>query len=170
MVSMAGGEFMLLFALVASLFFYGLHQSRVQLMFLLVATWVSLLFVSRLYPWLIQNNTLSFVNADQRGLPAGKAGIIGGAGFLLLAFLLHTFFRRIFGRGHAETASWWQVLSIALLEAGLISAALFAVFDFSSFIALSPLAYMLIASPQAFIVWLLLPLFGILLLTKRRRS
>lgn len=154
---------MLIFALVASLFFYGLRQSRVQLTFLLIATWVSLLFVSRLYPWLIQNNTLSFVNADQRG-------VIGGAGFLLLAFLLHFFFRRVFGRGHAETAAWWQVLSIALLEAGLISAALFALFDFSSFIALSPLAHTLIASPQAFIVWLLLPLFGILLLAKRRKS
>lgn len=160
---MAGGEFMLLFALVASLFFYSLHQSRVQLTFLLIATWVSLLFVSRLYPWLVQNKMLSF---------AGNAytEAAGGVGFLFLAFLLHTFFRRVFGRGHAETAAWWQVLSIALLEAGLISAALFALFDFSSFVALSPFAYTLIASPQAFIVWLLLPLFGILLLAKRRKN
>ena len=159
---MAGGEFMLLLALVASLFFYGLSQSRVQLTFLLIATWVSLLFVSRLYPWLIQNKMLSFAS--------GYAGIAGGVGFLLLAFLLHMFFRRVFARGHAETAAWWQVLSIALLEAGLISASLFALFDFSSFIALPPLAHTLIGSPQAFIVWLLLPLFGILLLAKRRKS
>lgn len=167
---MAGGEFMLLFALVASLFFYGLHQSRIQLTFLLIATWVSLLFMSRLYPWILQSDTLSFVNADQRGLPVGKAGIVGGVGFLLLAFLLHWFFRRMFGRGHAETAVWWQVISIALLEAGLISATLFALFDFSSFVALSPLAYTLIGSPRAFIVWILSPLFGILLLAKRRKN
>lgn len=154
---------MILFALVASLFFYGLHQSRIQLTFLLIATWISLLFMSRLYPWALQNDMLSFVNADQRGMT-------GGAGFLLLTFLLHIFFRRVFGRGHAETASWWQVLSIALLEAGLISASLFALFDFSSFITLSPFAYTLVASPRAFIVWLLLPLFGILLLAKRRAA
>lgn len=160
---MAGGEFMLLLALVASLFFYGLSQSRIQLTFLLIATWVSLLFVSRLYPWLVQNKMLSFGGSMY-------TGIVGGIGFLLLAFLLHLFFRRVFGRGHVETAAWWQVVSIALLEAGLISATLFALFDFSSFVALSPLAYTLIASPQAFIVWLLLPFFGILLLTKRRKS
>lgn len=155
---------MLLLALVASLFFYGLSQSRVQLTFLLIATWISLLFVSRLYPWLIQNKMLSFGGSTY-------TGIAGGVGFLLLAFLLHTFFRRVFGRdGHAAAAAWWQVVSIASLEAGLISATLFALFDFSSFVALSPLAYTLIASPQAFIVWLLLPFFGILLLTKRRKN
>lgn len=160
---MAGGESMLLLALVASLFFYGLSQSRVQLTFLLVATWVSLLFVSRLYPWLVQNKMLSFVGST-------STGVVGGIAFLLLAFLLHIFFRRVFGKGHAETAAWWQVVSIALLEAGLISASLFALFDFSSFVTLSPLARALIASPTAFIVWLLLPFFGILLLAKRRKS
>lgn len=156
---MAGGEFMLLFALVASLFFYGLHQSRIQLTFLLIATWVSL----SLYPLVIKNRML-LVAGDE------YAGIVGGAGFLLIAFLLHLFFRRVFGRGHAETAVWWQVLSIALLEAGLISSILFALFNFSSFVALSPLAYALLGSPRAFIVWLLLPFFGILLLAKKRKN
>lgn len=160
---MVGAEFILLFALVASIFFYGLRQSRIQLTFLLIAIWISLLFVSRLYPWILQHNALSLVSADWRG-------IAGGAGFLLLASLLHLFFRRVFGRGHAETAAWWQVISIALLEAGLISAVLFSLFGFSSFIALSPLAYTLIASPQAFIIWLLAPLFGIVLLAKKRHA
>ena len=157
---MPSTESMLFLALIASLFFYSVRQSRIQLTFLLIATWVSLLFVSRFYPWIIQHNTLSFVEA-------GKREVMGGALFLLFTFLLHLFFRRIFGRGHAETAVWWQVLSVAVLEAGLLSAGLFALFDFSSFITLSPLAYTLIASPQAFIVWLLLPLFGILLLAKK---
>jgi hypothetical protein len=160
---MASGELMMLLALIASLFFYGLSQSRIQLAFFLIAIWVSLLLMSRLYPWMIQNNALSFVEA-------GKREVIGGAGFLLFAFLLHIFFRRTFGGGHAETAVWWRVLTVAVLEAGLISASLFALFDFSSFIALSPIAYTLIASSHAFIVWLLLPFFGILLLAKRRKS
>ena len=157
---MPSTESMLFLALIASLFFYSVRQSRIQLTFLLIATWVSLLFVSRFYPWMLQYNTLLFLEAEKRE-------IVGGAFFLLLVFLLHLFFRRMFGRGNAETAVWWQVLSVAVLEAGLLSAGLFALFDLSSFITLSPLAYTRIASPQAFIVWLLLPLFGILLLAKK---
>ena len=154
-------EFILFFALVAAFFFYGVSQSRSQLTFLLVATWLALLFMSRLSPWLIENNM--FLRAND-----AYAATLGSAVFLLFIFLFHLFFRRVFGRGHVETAAWWQVVSIAFLEAGLVSAGIFALFDFSSYGTLSPSAYQFIGSPLAFIVWLLLPFFGIVLLAKKR--
>ena len=146
-------EFSLFLALAASLFFFCFHQSRIQLMFLLIAGWIAVLFTPRL---------LHLIPYEfEYG---------GGILFLVLLFSFHILFRLFSARSHAEAALWWQVLIISFLMAGFISASLLTTFGLSQLFPLSPLADKIMGSETAMLVWLLLPLFGMVVLAKRPSS
>ncbi len=152
-------EFSLFLALAASLFFYGFHQSRIQLTFLLISTWIALLLTLQTsgFVW----NIIRIPWFTEEGAAVGS-GIL----FLVMTALFHIFFRVLFKR-QSEAAIWWQVLMVAFLETGMIAAILFTLFHFDALISLSGPVYALIGSKQGLLVWLFLPLFGILLLAKK---
>lgn len=144
-------EYILFLALAASLFFYGFRQSRMQLVFLLVAGWLAFL----LTPLIITM------------IPRQYNEYAGGILFLLILFLSHSLFRLLFARMRAEPALWWQVLIISFIMTGLISVGLFMTTKLATFLPLSSFVVRVVGSDASMLAWLFAPLIGMVVLVKR---
>lgn len=146
-------DLILIFALLAGGFFYGLMAGKRRIAATLLYTYV-VLAVSSALPigrWFAPANEL-----DIFWIRAGSFMVF----FMLLAFFLGS--RR--NRGLAPAGTWWQIFLLSFLQVGLLIHIILGFLPQEKIKLLAPLTKNVFANPDFNIWWLLLPLAILILL------
>ena len=154
----------ILFFLIVA-FIYALSMGKNRLVVVILGTYLSLILTKGL-PW----SELSFAGIKET--PSSTVQI-----FIFLAIILGFYFLiphsalssalRLRGRGRS---SWWQALILSVLQVGLILSIVINFLSGKILAGLSPLAKTIFIGQLAQFLWLLLPIFAIMFLRRRRHE
>lgn len=149
-------DIILIFALVASGFFYGIAAGKRRIAATILYTYVALAIALA-----APVEKLSFLAGAQK-----KFFLVSGvflATFLLLSLLLGSRKKRW---GFAPATSWWQVFLLSFLQAGLLIHLLLSFLPEETIAMLAPITRSVFANPQFHAWWLLTPIVVLVLLRR----
>lgn len=153
-------DLILVFALLAIGFFYGISSGKGRMAATIIYTYVALAIFSAL-PFERLNGISNF----------GQEFIVKGMIFLILFFLLAFLLGSRRTNGMAPASSWWQIFLLSFLQIGLLIHLLLQMLPGDKIKLLAPLTKAVFANPSLHIWWLITPL-GLIILLRRleRRS
>ncbi len=148
-------DLILVFALLAIGFFYGISTGKRKIAATLIYTYVALAVFSAL-PLNKLNQILGV--KEEFFLKIGVFLII----FLLLVFLLGS--RK--SRGFAPAGAWWQIFLLSFLQVGLLIHTLLNFLPPEKIKILAPLTKNLFANPHLHIWWIIIPIALVIILRR----
>jgi len=148
-------DLILVFALLAIGFFYGISTGKRKIAATLIYTYVALAVFSAL-PLNKLNQILGV--KEEFFLKIGVFLII----FLLLVFLLGS--RK--SRGFAPAGAWWQIFLLSFLQVGLLIHTLLNFLPPEKIKILAPLTKNLFANPDLHIWWIIIPIALVIILRR----
>ena len=148
-------DLVLVFALLAMGFFYGISAGKRRMAVILIYTYVALAVFSSL-PLEKLANTFGTVE-----IYFIKIGVFLAI-FLLLAFFLGSRSRR----GMATVSSWWEIFLLSFLQAGLLIHINLSFLPVEKIKLLAPLTKNLFANPQFHLWWLVIPIAVLIFLRR----
>lgn len=146
-------DLVVIFALVAGGFFYGISAGKRRIAATILYTYVafSVFSVAPFTRWLEQ-----FSETEEFLIHVGAFLVI----FLALALLLGS--RR--QRGFAPASSWWQIFLLSFLQVGLLIHILLKFLPPGKFEVLAPITKTVFANPEFTLWWFAVPLVVVILL------
>lgn len=149
-------DILLVFALLAGGFFYGISAGKRRIAATIIYTYAALAVTSVLP---IERLAGFFAGTSSFWVEAGAFLAI----FILLALLLGTSRRR---RGFAPASSWWQVFLLSFAQVGLLIHLVLGFLPPEQIKTLAPLTRTVFANPTYHLWWLIVPL-AILVILRR---
>lgn len=149
-------DILLVLALLAGGFFYGISAGKRRIAATIIYTYVALAITSALP---VERLAGFFPGTSPFWFKTGAFLAI----FILLALLLGTSRRR---RGFASASSWWQVFLLSFVQVGLLIHILLGFLPKEIIATLAPLTRTVFANPAYHLWWLLAPL-AILVILRR---
>lgn len=143
-------DVVLFLVFVAVGFLYGLSSGRARLIAVLFSLYISYLLLGN----------ARFIDRLLEGRELLEIFFFQLTFFLVLVILLSIFFSKTlsFVRKNVASQKWWHVFLLSFLETGLFASIAFRLLPDAQLFTFSPLVQYLFASPNAFFVWLFLPL------------
>lgn len=148
-------DLILVFALLAIGFFYGISTGKRRIAATLIYTYVALTIFSALP--LDKLNQIAGIK-EEFFLKIGAFGVI----FILLAFFLRS--RK--SRGFAPAGAWWQIFLLSFLQVGLLIHTLLNFLPQEKIKLLAPLTKKLFANPDLHIWWIVIPIAAVIILRR----
>lgn len=148
-------DLILVFALLAIGFFYGISTGKRRIAATLIYTYVALAVFSAL-PLDKLNQII--------GVKEGFFLNIGA--FLLIFFLLAFLLGSRKSRGFAHPGAWWQIFLLSFLQVGLLIHSLLNFLPPEKIKLLAPLTKNLFANPDLRIWWLVIPITLVIILRR----
>ena len=148
-------DLILIFALLAAGFFYGLMAGKRRIAATIIYTYVALAISSALplNTWVSSSSEM-----DKFFIKAGAFVFL----FLVLSFFLGS--RR--GRGFAPASSWWQIFLLSFLQMGFLIHSVFQFLPNEKIKLLAPLTKKVFANPDFHIWWLIVPIAVLIFLRR----
>ena len=148
-------DLILIFALLAAGFFYGLMAGKRKIAATIIYTYVALIISSTLplEHWIGPKPEM-----DLFFIKAGAFLVL----FLILAFFLGS--RR--GKGFAPASSWWQIFLLSFLQVGFLIHSVFQFLPNEKIKLLAPLTKKVFANPDFHIWWLIVPIAVLIFLRR----
>lgn len=149
-------DIILIFALVAAGFFYGIAAGKRRIAATILYTYVSLAIaiatpVEKLSP---------LVGSKEKFFLVSGVFLVT---FFLLTFLLGSRKKRW---GFAPATSWWQVFLLSFLQVGLFIHLLLSFLPAQTIAMLAPITKNIFANPQLHVWWLLIPIVVLVLMRR----
>ncbi|MEK7649698.1 MAG: hypothetical protein AAB367_01915 [Patescibacteria group bacterium] len=136
-------------------FLWGMMGGKAKLLSFLLSTYLAL-FISPLI--------FNLLDSHKLGVHIYRNLLVYG---VVLA-LLFIFTERIFLRGMGRASyRWLSALFVSFLSVGLFVAGTLNIISFRGIIQLSPITKTLFAGPDAYVVWAIAPIIGLVLLSRR---
>lgn len=148
-------DIILMFALLASGFFYGLSAGKRRISAIILYT----------YAALAVSSVLPLKNWFGLNSPMDEFVMKSGA-FLALLFLLAFFLGSKKGKGFAPASSWWQIFLLSFLQVGFLIHAVLGFLPEDKIKLLAPVTKNFFANPDTRIWWLVLPLASLVLIKR----
>lgn len=149
-------DLILLFALIAGGFFYGISFGKARIAATIIYTYVALVI------------TLAVPEQWFSKITDMAGGVLVKAGVFIIIFFALAFFlgARRKNRGFVPAGSWWQVFILSFLQVGLFIHIQLGFLPQMTIDTLAPLTKSVFANPNYHIWWMVLPI-SVLIFLKR---
>ncbi|MBI2628441.1 MAG: hypothetical protein HYW71_03445 [Candidatus Niyogibacteria bacterium] len=147
------------FFFVAAGFFYGISAGRARMTAVLLSIYISQLLFEY----------TRFINFFLEGRKIMEIFLLKAAVFFVLIIILsHFFIRNVFRPISEDSGIWWQIFLLSFSEVGLLISVVFRLLPAAELFTFSPLVSYFFASPNAHFWWLILPLFVLFAIIRRK--
>jgi|GEM_PF-3087168 len=136
-------------------FLWGMMGGKAKLLSFLLSTYLAL-FISPL--------VFNLLDSHKLGIHVYRNLLV----YAVVLALLFVFIERIFLRGIGKQSyRWLPALLISFLSTGLFVAGTLNIISFRGIIQLSPITKTLFAGPDAYVIWAIAPIVGLVLLSRK---
>jgi len=148
-------DLLLIFALIAGAFFYGISTGKRKIVSAIIHTYVAFALFTTVPIASIQN----IIGIEQEFVT--RVGV-----FLLIFFLLVWFMGARASIGFSSASSWWQVFVMSFLQVGLLVHILLGFLPDEKIEQLAPFTKAVLANPDFQIWWFLIPIVFLIIIRR----
>ncbi len=163
----SGWDLFIISIFLIAMIVYGFFLGRNRMIILLISSYFSLA-IMQVLPW-SRLASLGWLGLDKE--PSTPTQILFFLGMILLFYFLIprsvlSSTLRIRKRGEA---AWWQLSILSVVQIGLLAAVIISFLPREAVIEFSPLTEKIFIGPEAYFVWVTLPILALVLMRRRRK-